>query len=387
MYKKYSGFVVFLQKEWLSLFKVNPSDRPWQMPFAAALSVGLPLMVGAFFGHMDYGLISSLGGLVFLHLPETPLYHRMICLIACAFAMSASYALGLISHFLPITVLLSLTFLSIVTLMLCRFYRLGPPGSAFFIMAAAIGAYSPSEILDIPLKTGLITLGCLLAVFIAFVYSLVTLRTRPVKPIAPLPAATFDFVVFDSVIIGSCVGLSLLLAWFLGLEKAYWIPISCLAIIQDVSVRTMWTKQFHRILGTGVGLFVAWGLLSLPFSAWGLCFVMMTLSFLVETIVVRHYGAAAVFITPMTILLADAAILPQTPQMVDTLVMARFWDTVVGCLVGLVGGFCLHSARFRAITSLWLRAVIRVLLPIGILPQAILPSDTFADPAPDTRLP
>lgn len=62
---------------------INASDRLWQMPFAAALASGLPLLVGAYFDRMDYGLVSSLGGMVFLSLPNTPLSHRMaggVCL-------------------------------------------------------------------------------------------------------------------------------------------------------------------------------------------------------------------------------------------------------------------------------------------------------------------
>ncbi|MDR3324297.1 MAG: FUSC family protein [Zoogloeaceae bacterium] len=345
-----------LRDELRQLATINKSDRPWQMPFAAALSVGLPLLVGAYFGHMEYGLISSLGGLVFLYLPETPLHHRMICLIACAFALSASYALGVMSHFLPPVMVLVLTFLAVVVTMLCRFYRLGPPGSLFFIMAAAIGAYSPSEILEIPLKVGLLTLGCLLACMVAFGYSLFMLRRRPAQAIFPLPPASFDFVVFDSVIIGGAVGVSLLLAQALELEKAYWVPVSCLAVIQGMSLRAVWVKQAHRVFGTGIGLLLAWGLLMLPFNNWSISFVMMLLAFIVETLVVRHYGAAAIFITPMTILLADAATLDVSQ--VDELIAARFFDTLLGCLTGLVGGICLHHPRFRAVAGSWMRRLL-----------------------------
>ena len=344
-----NALLSLLRREWRHLIAITPSDRPWQMPVAAALSVGLPLLVGAYFGHMDYGLISSLGGLVFLYTPETPLHHRMISLIACAFAMSACYALGIISHFLPVTVVLSMTFIAIVVTMLCRFYRLASPGSAFFIMAAAIGAYSPSEILEIPLKVGLMTLGSLLACMIAFVYSLVMLRRRPARPIEPLPPATFDFVVFDSIVIGCCVGAALFLAYLFQLEKAYWVPVSCLVIIQGTGLRAIWIKQFHRLLGTGIGLLAAWGLLSLPFNSWSISFTMMALSLIVETTVVRHYGFAAIFITPMTILLADAATLD--PNAVAPLIEARFLDTVLGCLTGFAGSLCLHSPRFRAMAG------------------------------------
>ena len=123
------------------------------MPFAAALASGLPLLVGAWFGRMDHGLVSSLGGLVFLYLPETPMSHRMVSLMACAFGMTACYALGVMSHLLPAVMMVVLTFTAMLVTMVCRFYRLAPPGSLFFIMAAAIGAYSPGDVLQVPLIT------------------------------------------------------------------------------------------------------------------------------------------------------------------------------------------------------------------------------------------
>ncbi|MGE8589048.1 MAG: hypothetical protein ACN6OD_06565 [Alcaligenes sp.] len=36
-----------VQGTWRELIRVNTSDRRWEMPLAAALSSGLPLMVGA----------------------------------------------------------------------------------------------------------------------------------------------------------------------------------------------------------------------------------------------------------------------------------------------------------------------------------------------------
>lgn len=142
-HNRWGGLLALLREEWRQLTTVKPSDRPWQMPFAAALASGLPLLVGAYFDRMDYGLISSLGGLVFLYLPETALYHRMMSLMACAFAMTASYMLGVMSHLLPPVMMVVLTFIAILVTMVCRFYRVGIPGSLFFVMAASIGAYSP----------------------------------------------------------------------------------------------------------------------------------------------------------------------------------------------------------------------------------------------------
>ncbi|HJW27442.1 MAG TPA: FUSC family protein [Rhodocyclaceae bacterium] len=343
---KWGRLAALVRRELRQLAAVRPSDRPWQMPFAAALASGLPLLVGAYFDRMDYGLVSSLGGLVFLYLPETPLHHRMVSLMACAFAMAACYALGVMSHLVPPVMMLVLTFTAILVTMACRFYRVGIPGSLFFIMAASIGAYSPGDVLDVPLKVGLLTMGCLLACLIAFFYSLHILRRRAPRPVEPLPPPTFDFVVFDSVVIGAFVGLSLALAQLLQLEKAYWVPVSCLAVIQGMSLRAVWDRQVQRLVGTGIGLLLSWALLSLPLDKWTISLVMIVLAFVIETAVVRHYGFAAIFITPLTILLAEASTLGQGSA--AELIQARFFDTLLGCLVGLLGGVCLHSPRFRA---------------------------------------
>ncbi|HRK77803.1 MAG TPA: FUSC family protein [Thiobacillus sp.] len=345
-----------LRTELRHLTAINPSDRLWQMPFAAALATGLPLLAGVYFDRLDYGLISSLGGLAFLYLPQTPLYHRMVTMMACAFAMAACYTLGVISQVSPLLLMPMLVFTSILVTMVCRFYALGMPGSLFFIMAAAIGAYSPLEASQVPQAVGLLSMGSLLACLIAFFYSLLTLRLQAPKPASPLPPASFDFVVFDSVVIGVFVGISLALAQLLRLENAYWVPVSCLAVIQGVSLRAVWNKQFQRILGTGIGLLLSWGLFLLPLDAWGLALIMMALTFVVEMTVVRHYAFATVFITPLTILLAEAATLGHTPPTV--LIQARFFDTVLGSLVGLAGGICLHSPRFRDVVGRRMRRLL-----------------------------
>lgn len=116
-----------VREELQLLMTLKPSDRLWQMPFAAALATGLPLLIGAYFDHLDYGLVSSLGGLVFLYLPNTPLSHRMVTLMAGAFAMTACYTLGAMSHFFPLLMMpvLVLVFIAILATMVCRFYDLG----------------------------------------------------------------------------------------------------------------------------------------------------------------------------------------------------------------------------------------------------------------------
>lgn len=338
--------LALLKLELHHLTTIQPSDRPWQMPFAAGLACGLPMLIGAWLDHLDYGLVSSLGGLVFLYLPATALSHRMVWLMACAFGMVTCYTLGILGHFVPLMLAPTLTLITVLVAMVCRFYRLGPPSSMFFVMAAAIGAYTPTDFMQIPLHVGLLAMGCLLACAVGFVYSLIILRLRAPLPVNPLPPADFDHVVVDSVVIGVFVGLSLLCAQALALERAYWVPVSCLTVVQGLSLRAVWVKQLHRILGTALGLLLSLGLLSLPLDKWTIALLVIALSFVIETAVVRHYGFAVIFITPLTLLLAEAATLGQSSP--AGLLQARFLDTVLGCLVGLVGGVCLHHPPLRS---------------------------------------
>lgn len=361
MTREPADFRTRLRHELAHLITVNRSDRRWPMPFAAALSSGLPLLVGAWFGHLEYGLISSLGGLVFLYLLDTPMYHRMVVLLACAFAMLASYAAGVISQLYAPAAIPALTGTAMLVTMACRYYNMPPPGSFFFVMAASVGAHTPGTILEVPFKVGLLAMGSLLASLIAFIYSVIMLRRQPPKPVPAVPKPTFDFVVFDSVVIGAFVGIALTLAQVLQLAQPYWVPISCMAVIQGMTLRAVWTKQIHRIVGTGIGLLLAWAILMLPLTPWTLPLVMIALAFCIEMLIVRHYALAAMFITPMTILLVEAATLGQTTP--STLIIGRFWDTVLGCLVGLLGGVCLHSPRFRAA----LGPLIRRLTPSGLI--------------------
>jgi hypothetical protein len=238
--------------EWVHLSRVNTSERPLEMPLAAAAASGLPIFIGASYGELGHGLVASLGGLVFLYLPTTQLAHRMAWLMACAFGLVASYTLGVLCHLYPSLTLPMLTLITIVVTMVCRFYAVPPPGSLFFVMAAAIGAYTPTQGLAAVLQVGLLAMGCVLGVAVAFVYSLHVLRTAGPSPPA-MPVRNFDFVIVDSVVIGCFVGLALGLAQLLQLPRPYWVPVSCLAVIQGASLRAVWIRQFHRIAGTGIG--------------------------------------------------------------------------------------------------------------------------------------
>jgi len=68
----------------------------------------------------------------------------------------------------------------------------------------------------------------------------------------------------------------------------------------------------------------------------------------IETLVDRHYGLAVIFITPLTIFIAEyGSGLPFSPQAYQNVIHTRLLDTAIGCLVGLSGGMVMHSINLR----------------------------------------
>lgn len=338
-----------IKEQILALVAFNKTDRVWEIPFGAALASGVPLLVGAYFGTMQYAMVVGLGAFVFLYTTHTPIYHRMIVLMASSFGMIISFMLGAISHFNATLVGLVLGMIASLGAAICRYYQLNAPGNFFFIMVATLGAFMPFEIKALPFYAGLVAIGCMFACVVAFIYSLTTLKKVQLISINTHEYKGFSEVITDPFIIGVFVGGSVFCAGLLGLERAYWVPISCLAVMQGMTLFGTWTRHIHRIVGTFIGLGLTWVFFKLSLNNYQLAFMMIVLSFLIEYFVVRNYAIAAIFITPVTIFLAEisAGVVISDYNIIIT----RFTDTVLGSFIGIIGGLFLHNQHFRQIVE------------------------------------
>lgn len=74
--------------------------------------------------------------------------------------------------------------------------------------------------------------------------------------------------------------------------------------------------------------------------------VITLLQFVIEMLIVRNYGLAAIFITPLTILLAETA--GGLDFDINTMMEARLADTIIGSLIGLAAGWLLHHGDIIA---------------------------------------
>ncbi|WP_299823858.1 FUSC family protein [uncultured Pontibacter sp.] len=334
-----------LRKELKSLVELRKSERLWHLPVLASLCVGLPLLVGYYFGRLDYGILASTGGLVILYMPSTALAHRMVTLLACSFGFIFSFAIGISFSFNPLLSALVLGAYALCVHWVAKYFAMKPPGNFFFIMLVCIASASAFNISSIPTRIGILAMGTMFTCVLAFFYSLLIVKkSMPKAELIVVKDSTYANLV-ESAIIGTFVGGSLLVGHLLELNNPYWVPISCLAVMQGISVRHIWQRSLHRILGTFIGLGLTWLLLSFNLSALDICISILILQFIIEMLVVRHYGLAVIFITPMTIFIAEAGSAMTADP--NKLVYARFLDIVLGSLIGAGGGWLLHHQQLR----------------------------------------
>ena len=89
-----------ITNEFKELITLKKTDRTWEVPVLAALSVGIPLLVGFGLGNLSGGLLASLSGLVILYMPVKATFaKRMIVMFTASFGFMASFALGLFFSF------------------------------------------------------------------------------------------------------------------------------------------------------------------------------------------------------------------------------------------------------------------------------------------------
>lgn len=313
------------------------------MPLVAALAISAPIYVSAYFDNLPAGLLASLGANVILNLPDRgTLMYRMTTMLACSFGMVTCFALGLIAQLVPMLTLPLVLFVSFWVAVFNRYYLLPPPAGLFVMMASMIALFMPVQLSQVTAYVGVLVLGSLAAGIIGCSYTLVRVCHQPIEP--PIAAGSQPDVLIDSLIVACMITISLAVAMALDMPRPYWVPLSCYVIIQGMSFTSMWTKQIHRILGTGIGLVVAWALLSLDLDAWGMATAIMILVFLIETLIVRHYALAVVFVTPLTIFLVDSH---GHAADATTIMAARFWDTALGCVIGVLGGLVILSPAIR----------------------------------------
>ncbi|WHF52846.1 FUSC family protein [Chryseobacterium gotjawalense] len=323
-----------------SLVEIKKTERLWHFPFLAGICVGVCLFIGWYFQKPAYGNLASIGALVILYFTQAPLAKRMIHLCVCAFGFTLSFALGSVLSFNPYVSAAALGLIAFLAHLISTYFDIPPPGNFFFIMIGAVAISLPFEFESIPVRVGLVSMGAMLSVCLAFFYSVfIAKKAEAPKARRVLKKKRYTGIV-ESLILAVAMFSALLTANILEMKSAYWIPVSALAIMQGKDLLHTRQRNLHRIIGTFIGMGVTWIILILEPKGLALVLIIAGLQFVIELIVVRNYGLAVIFITPLTIFLAENS--SGAMINVNELMGARILDTVIGSLIGLAAGWFLH---------------------------------------------
>jgi len=331
------------------LVTFKDAGNRWDMAALASLCIGIPLFIGLYLDNMSYGLTASMSGLVILYLPrEGALTNRIVTLLICSFGFMVAFTLGLALSFNLILATITFGLFSMVVHWITLFYKASPPRSFFFIMVASLAFSQPFDLASLPTKVGLIGLGTMLSCGLGLIYMLiqyikdVNMRSIPVVPVLTKNSQS-DFL--EAIIMGTFMAIAFILGHLLEFRNPYWITISTAAVMQGASQYHIWQRSFHRISGTLVGMGLSWLILNYLKQPLSLCISIMVLQFIIESLVVKQYALAVIFITPLAILMAEVA--HPSITVPTTLILTRLAETCIGSLLGALGGWALYKEKVR----------------------------------------
>jgi Fusaric acid resistance protein-like len=224
-------------------------------------------------------------------------------------------------------------------------FRLGPVGPFFFIFAAAATSYVPVH--DAPgilllLSAAAAALSILIGVSGLFVRRILGRPARLAGP-AQAPLGNWPGMMHGALRYIVAIGAAGVLSILSGVGHSHWAMLSAAVPLMGPDVARRVVRGLHRILGTLVGLMVLALLLRLELAPWGLVLAVVVLQFLTELFVVRHYGLAMVFITPLALLMTELG----APTDPGRLVLDRVIETAIGVCVGIAVALLMRDRPAR----------------------------------------
>ena len=330
-----------IRADFRSLFELRPSPSRWHIALQAALAIGIPNVAFTLAGRSDLGLLASTGGFLALYLTSRSRRERAARLPFIAIGLVASAVLGVLASETLLGSLLAVFAIAVVSATLCLGLSVGPPGALFFVLIGGVSTHlaGPTRIggagIDGGLMVGLLVLGCAISYLVVLSPLLLpSVRRRDAalhetrEPLRFVMDGISRTILIRLTLAGA---IAVAVSAPLGLPRAYWVVLTVVVILQNGhTVRLSALRGVHRVLGTllGLGVFALIALIG-P-EGLVLAFALMALQFVVEMVIIRNYGLALIFITPLAMLISTQG------GHVAEIIADRVLDTLIGTAIALV---------------------------------------------------
>ncbi|MDQ0578082.1 FUSC family protein [Streptomyces rishiriensis] len=339
-----------------SLLPLKPNTARVRVGVRAAVCAALPVALGAATGHTVTGLIASTGSLAALYSADAAPRREAFTVGSAAAVLVLSLACGTLAAHHPWPAVAVTALWTALVSYACTALAARPPGMMMFVLVCALGTVLPGNVLLLAAATA--ATGAAATLLSVLDQAWRTRRGQP-EPVhnnraarartAARLAVAFNpagspFVLMALRSAGA-VATAGAVSILLGLERPYWAMATAAAVLsRGNQTSTAANRALQRLLGTLAGCLLAALLLMAHPRAWAAALVLAALTFATELFVSRNYALAMVFVTPMALLLVDAA---GPAQPVGALLTSRAVETFLGCAAALAASY--------AVTWQWAR--------------------------------
>ncbi|MED1469916.1 FUSC family protein [Bacillus salipaludis] len=144
-----------------------------------------------------------------------------------------------------------------------------------------------------------------------------------------------SFVFISALRFGVVTMIAAIIAYKFGFNRAYWIPLSCVAVMSGATIVSTYHRAIQRGIGTILGILIASLVLSTQPTGYMIAFFVLLLTFITELFIVKNYGLAALFFTPNALLMAESG--SQGNYSFSFFASARILDVIIGIVIGILG--------------------------------------------------
>ena len=330
-----------------SLFVLGPSNGAHRIALRAALSVVVPLLLLDATGHLDWTMYEAFGAFTSLYGRERIAADRVRLQLAAGAWMTGCVTAGALIASSDHRGWLAVPAAAAVAM--AAAYRSSvegwhPPGSLFQVFGIAAVASVPGRAQDVLPAFLVSASAALFAVLLGNLGAWVRTRQGYLAAASDPIGGSVTGAGRAAVLAGLGVLLAGSVANALEIGRPYWAMVSTVVPLAARALSAQVVRGAHRLVGTGLGLVVAWLLLALDLTGTAAILAVGVLQALAELVVGRNYAFALLFITPLALLMGNVV----HPVPTGSLLADRAVETVIGVAIGVTIGWIVRPRTERS---------------------------------------
>lgn len=331
------------------IIRIAPHRGDHRVALRAAISLSVPLLLLWAMGRLDLAMYASFGGFAALYGRNDGYADRVRMQAAAGVTMVAAMFLGTSLSLLSAPALVRILVVALVAAgvaALAHVWQWHPPGGLFAVFAAGACASIPATPVSLVHAAVVGGSSAVFAVTLTAAIALLRIGVHWGRPVRTSRAAGRE-----TLTQAVTVALGAALAGTAGLllvgDHWYWAMVAAVAALGGVQLTARLVRGIQRLIGTGLGVLIAAGLLALGLPPLATIAVAVLCQVGAELYVGRNYGIAMVFVTPLALLMVALAV-PADPA---RLLADRLLDTVIGVAVGTAVALVSAGMRRRVLRA------------------------------------